>query len=474
MKRITVIPLKSVNGVSFGESRMNVRKEFGKCTEKAKGKMPNGKTAPSAIDDFGYCEVYYNANNKMECVSIDVRECRVIIGSTNVDTSSYNACMKSMNMKAVTDYKRSISIGESDGKIIRIIFGNRAYFGETPTKDDADKTDTSKKDSGKSDKNIGTKDAPMKESPDAPMSDLTRFYDELKNQLNKPAEPSPMMRVGGGMMPDSQHPGALAFRQKALDECDKLKEKCCKHMILDIYCHVLPLDADYIHGHHGQMCSDVDNMLASKNMSATQYLTSCSDATKAPLLEFVMRAIDNIGKAFMEKADEELKDAQKQDIEAAPPEAPDPEDDEEVSNQLVDVQKDTEYEDFIDKLKQKTINKIVKDVSKIITDKKEEEDMKFDPKPSIADQEAATESTVSAGINYLQRKVFTEKVSIGPDMQDQIIGMAIREATLNEIDACFNQKGTDYKSFAQRLRMGRGVVINESAAKYLTEHVASV
>ena len=476
MKRINVVPLKSVNGIKFGESRANVRREFGRYTEKAKGTIPNSKQAEGGIDDFGYCEAYYNAGGKLAGVIINPKECRVVVGSTSVDTSSPVACKRSMGMSSNVDYKRSICINESGNNVSCITFAESQFFGNDPNPSD-------KKDDDKDDKKDAKKDPDKKEDPvkkestgDA-VSDLSQFYDNLKSQLDGPANPpATVMRVGGGMMSDSEHPGALLFRRKATDACNELKDKCCKHILLDIYCKVLPLDADYIDGHRGQTCSDVDSMLTSKDMTPTQYLTSCSNATKAPLLEFVMRSINNIGKDFMEKADEALKDAQENDIKVSPPEAPEIEDDNDVSSQLVDVTKDTEYEDFIDKLKEKTINRIVKDVSKIISDKKEEKDMTFDPQPgaTIADQEAATESTVSVGINYLQKKVYTENVSLTPDMQDQIIGMAIREATLNEIDACFNQPGTDYKSFADRIRKGRGVIINESAATYILEHVASV
>ena len=67
------------------------------------------------------------------------------------------------------------------------------------------------------------------------------------------------------------------------------------------------------------------------------------------------------------------------------------------------MKNDTEYETFIDKLKEKTINKIVTDVSKIITNKKEEKDMVFDPKP-----EAVSESYMSVSMDYIQNKLMKE------------------------------------------------------------------
>lgn len=290
---------------------------------------------------------------------------------------------------------------------------------------------------------------------------LTSFYDRIKSNLgNKDGIHSNNMINVGGPGAGMNHPGAMRWRSMALNQCDKLKDKCCKHIILDIYCNILPLDDDYKCGHHGQMKSDIDSMLDNKGMNATQYLTSCKESTNAPLLEFVLRSIDYIGKSFMEEADKALKDAQDNNIDIPAPEAD--ENSDEVESQLVDIKSDPEYETFIDKLKQKTINKIVTDVSKIITDNKEKNNMKFDPQP-------ATESTVEFIINHLQSKVFTESGNINPETQEAIIGLAIREATLNQLDVVFNRPGSDDKSVISRIRFGKGNIINESTIAYLKE-----
>lgn len=303
---------------------------------------------------------------------------------------------------------------------------------------------------------------------------LTQFYDDLKSKLDQPDGPAPnAIRVGGVPINGvSQTPGAIAYRRKALGECDRLKNDCRKHILLDIYCKILPLDSDYVCGHHGQMKSDIDSMLAHKDMDATKYLTSCYEATHAPLVEFILRSTDMIGRQFMEEADETLKDAQKNDLAVPPPEADI--DSKEVGDQLVDVKNDSEYETFIDKLKEKTVNKIVSDVSKLINSKKEEKDMTFDPKPdaatSSAEEAPAMESTVLAGLNYLEKKLLKENVSVDEQTQEEMIGMAIREATLNQIDLVFRQPNSDFKSFSSRMNFGRGYIINEAAANYITEN----
>lgn len=297
---------------------------------------------------------------------------------------------------------------------------------------------------------------------------LTQFYDELKQKLNNDEAPaSNMMDVKMGPGGFNNSPNAMAWRNKAVQCCNHLKDDCHKHLLLDIYCKILPLDQEFIHGHHGMMKHDIDSMLANKGMSATQYMTSCYEATNAPLLEFIIRSVNNIGKNYMKEAEETLADAQKNDETVAPPENPSTED-ENIQTQLVDIKKDHEYEDFIDKLKQKTINKIVSDVSKIISDKKEEKDMTFDTTP-VADVEEKMESTTSIALNYLQQKLMKENTEITPDMQNEIIGMAIRESTLNQFDVVFRQPAGVFREFSSRIRFGKGILINESTVNYFKE-----
>ncbi|MCM1230754.1 MAG: hypothetical protein NC489_11520 [Ruminococcus flavefaciens] len=303
-----------------------------------------------------------------------------------------------------------------------------------------------------------------------PNTGLTQFYDDLKGGMSKDVPSGPnLMRVTPGMGHHmSNHPGAVAWRNMAAHHCDHLKDDCRKHILLDIYCKILPLDDDYKCKHHGQMAGDIDAMLANKGCTASQYLTSAYESTHAPLLEFVLRSTNKIGELYMEAANDKLKDAQEKDIELPPPEAPTV-DDEDVSNQLVDVKKDTEYENFLDKLKEKTVNKIVADVSKIIAGKKEEKEMTFTTS-SPSDKEASMESAVSVGVDYIQKRLMQENVDhLTEAAQDDVIGMAIREATLNELDIVFDLPGSSFREFATRVRMGRGSIITESAITGILE-----
>ena len=293
---------------------------------------------------------------------------------------------------------------------------------------------------------------------------LSKFYDTLKDRLVKPNMDgliypgNPHEHDHGGMM-DVSHPmGMDQWRHKALKCREKLKEDCCKHLIVDIYCHILPLDKEYIAGHRGQCVNDINQMLAAKNMTGLQYLQSCSDSTKAPLMEYILRSIDTIGKQYMEDAEEEVKVAQANGENVPEPEAPSPDTNDDVESQLVDVKKDTEYNDFMDKLKQKTINKIVSDVSKIINDKQQENDMTFKTPTEKPD-----ESAVAEAVDFLQKKLWTESDDMSPAAQEAMIGMAIREATMFIMDQCFRQPMSSFSEYASRMHFGKGYIINESA-----------
>lgn len=305
-------------------------------------------------------------------------------------------------------------------------------------------------------------------------NELTQFYDDLKSKIHPQPHhihsgPAPM-NVGTGYTGSGLSPIATNWRNMAVKVSEGIKDRCRKHILLDIYVKTLPLDDDFKAGNMGMMRDDVDKMLADKNMTATQYLTSAAKATRAPLLEYVLRATDMIGQQYMEEADEKLKDAQAAGVKLPPPQ--DDEDDENVQGALVDVKDDTEYDTFVDELKKKTIDKIVSDVTAIINKEKEDSSMEFNPKPEAGagddevpapeepiDDAPATESAVGVALHYLQKHAIMESVEITPEKQEDMIGMAIREATLNEIDKVFKMPGSDLRSFSTKIRLGRGIIV---------------
>jgi hypothetical protein len=289
--------------------------------------------------------------------------------------------------------------------------------------------------------------------------DLTTFYDDLKSRHDEDNTQPTFNTV-----PVNTPMAVNKWKHHAHQQADKLVDDCRKHLLVDIYCKIIPIDDDYVDGHHRDMCHDVDAMLKAKGMTPTQYFKSCSQTTnKAPLVEFVLWSTDQIGKSFYEKQEEKLKDAQEKDIEIPEEDAPNIDEDEDVNNQLIDVKNDPEYTTFIDKLKEKTVNKIVSDISKIINDKKEEKKMAFEPK-----DEAEMESATSVSFDYLQKHMMKESVDCS-SMTEDMLGYAIRESTLNMIDQVFRQPYSDLKSFSSRIHLNKGTVINESAVNYFIE-----
>jgi hypothetical protein len=126
--------------------------------------------------------------------------------------------------------------------------------------------------------------------------------------------------------------------------------------------------------------------------------------------------------------------------------------DDDMENQLIDVKKDVEYEDFIEKLKKKTVNKIVADISELLKDKKDESDMSFNIKTES--------SSFKVAMDYISEWSMKNSQDVGS--QDETIGLAIRESTLNQFDDMFRQKGASLNEYTTRLRLGKGIVINES------------
>lgn len=301
---------------------------------------------------------------------------------------------------------------------------------------------------------------------------LSAFYADLKSRLNSDkgatAPNGPVTPIAGPGAPSSNMgatmPLDVALHRKMVHHCDKLKDDCRKHILLDIYVKILPCDDDFKCKHMGMMHHDIDCMLKNKGMSATQYLTSCSEATKAPLLEFIMRSTDMIGKQYMEDTTAEINADKENGI--ATPEVKEPSvNDADVQDQLVDIKKDPEYETFVDKLKEKTVKKIVDDVSKIIADKKDEEKMTFDT--STPANAAVAESVVGVGMDYMTNHFGKQMENID---SDELLGIAIREATLNQLDVVFRQKSGEFNEFASRIRWGKGVLINESTIdEYFSE-----
>ena len=293
------------------------------------------------------------------------------------------------------------------------------------------------------------------------MNNLTQVYDQLKNDVKSQNN----LQDRGVQL--KTPPSSSAIVRHIHSEGDKFKEACCKRILLDIYCKILPLDKDYICGHQGQMKGDMDSFLKNKDQSATQYITGAYERTNAPLLEFILRGTNILKESFIKEAQEEVKDAKENKIDPPPISADT--DETNVDSQIVDVTNDEEYSNFVEKLKKKTVDKIVKDVTEIIKDSKVTKDMTFDPQP-----DGITESTISIGMNYLTRKLLKENVEINNKMQEEMIGIAIRETALNQLDVVFNSPEASLKNYKSRVNYNKGYVLNESALNNLKSALQSI
>ena len=262
-------------------------------------------------------------------------------------------------------------------------------------------------------------------------SSLVNLYDRLDAQKKTSnttsnfnfSDDNPEMELPADVPSAVQNPPATQDRLPAPSpaftpkNCHKIKDKCCKKIILDIYCKIIPLDNHFVKHHHGLMSQDVDNFLAKKGMDGYSYMTAAKESTKAPLLSYLLNIAEAASYAYYEAAAKEKKENGEKGIHL-PPKDPTIADEEKVDEQLVDAKNDLEYKEFIHTLKKKTMDKIVNDVSNLISDKKDEKNMTFDPKKGqspnkkvtgvedekIIDDEGATKTTESKEVKEDDKK----------------------------------------------------------------------
>lgn len=125
MRTINAIPLKEVNGVAFGMKRNDVRNILGEAKEFKKSKFSKITT-----DDFGFCHVFYNANDECEAIevfdSVDV----LINGEAVVDINSIKCLFSDIEEDSYGFISKGLSIGiyAPDNKIESILFGRKGYY----------------------------------------------------------------------------------------------------------------------------------------------------------------------------------------------------------------------------------------------------------------------------------------------------------------------------------------------------------
>ena len=122
-KRIIVEPVKGIDEISFGISREEVRKYFGNNFEEFK----KSKFSKNTTDDYGYCHIFYDKDNKFEAIEF-FDEVTIIIDDIIVfpnrievikkvsddfekDEESYISKEKSIGIYAPNDIMESILLG---------------------------------------------------------------------------------------------------------------------------------------------------------------------------------------------------------------------------------------------------------------------------------------------------------------------------------------------------------------------------
>lgn len=126
--RWDVKPLYEVNGIKFGMKRNQIRKILGdNFTEFKKNKFSKNDS-----DDYGFCHIYYNAQDEFDAIEIfefdeiyinnkplfpgTIEKAKVVINDLEKDGNEF------------ISRSRSIGISVSNGQMRSILFGSKGYY----------------------------------------------------------------------------------------------------------------------------------------------------------------------------------------------------------------------------------------------------------------------------------------------------------------------------------------------------------
>lgn len=127
MDKIVAHFLKDVHGVSFGTKRKAVRAVFGTAKEYKKNKF-----SETITDDFGFCHVFYNAEDECEAIEvfgdIKVEVDGAVIFPTDVETAKKQLSDLVEEDGSLISKKFSVGIYAPSGKMESILFGVPGYY----------------------------------------------------------------------------------------------------------------------------------------------------------------------------------------------------------------------------------------------------------------------------------------------------------------------------------------------------------
>ena len=127
--RFDAVPTVSVNGVAFGMSREKVRSLLGTAAEFYKG-----KDAVNTTDNFKFCHVAYDENNKCEAIEI-FDESEVYVNGSLIFPTDFETAKKVIEDLEEDDdglisISKSIGIYAPCGDMEGILFGKAGYYSD--------------------------------------------------------------------------------------------------------------------------------------------------------------------------------------------------------------------------------------------------------------------------------------------------------------------------------------------------------
>lgn len=225
------------------------------------------------------------------------------------------------------------------------------------------------------------------------------------------------------------------WREKLNKHCDSLKDKFCRHILVDMYCKIIPLDHDYVCKHQQRMANDIDDFLANKGMTSYQYLTAAKENTKAPLIDFILREADRTAKEYYERCCKKIREDKKKGINRYAEEANT--DFNTMQAYTIGVRENPEYIEAAKLLYEKTLKKAVSDVKEIVDSKDQYPDEnKQDPMDSFAKQVKDKDGQVKDDgkeVKKTEEKKTKEEKEAEDNEKAAAVVNAIKEETKKEL-----------------------------------------
>ena len=132
--RFDAVPTISVNGVAFGKKKKKIRSLLGTATEFYKFADDVNTT-----DEFEFCHVFYDENNKCEAIEI-FDESEVYVNGSLIFPTDFETAKKVIEDLEEDDdglisISKSIGIYAPCGDMESILFGKEGYYNDEEQSD---------------------------------------------------------------------------------------------------------------------------------------------------------------------------------------------------------------------------------------------------------------------------------------------------------------------------------------------------